>query len=122
MILEEGPLTFYNGSLASLVVEDLKEMGSLISEEDLQSFKSEVKDSIVLDSDPYYVHLPPAPASGHVVGFVMDILKHFEKEFSKRKNMESLDVHRIVEALKFGFVKRWLYDSEMNQKVGLYRV
>lgn len=117
LILKEGPLTFYNGSLASLVVEDLQEMDSLITKEDLQTFKAEVKDSLVVDFEPYYVYLPPPPASGHVVGFVMEILKYFKEEFSLKKNMESLEIHRIVEALKFGFVKRWLYDSEMDKEV-----
>ncbi|KAM7347466.1 uncharacterized protein ACRADG_007032 [Cochliomyia hominivorax] len=117
LIMEEGPLTFYNGLLASLVVKDLNEMGSWISEKDLIKFKIDIKDTLVVDLGHYYVHLPLPPASGHVVGFVMKILQKFQNEFSLTKTLNSLQVHRIVEALKFGFVKRWQYDSEVKYEI-----
>ncbi|XP_065364830.1 scoloptoxin SSD14 [Calliphora vicina] len=113
LLAEEGPLTFYNGSLSSLIVKDLNEMGSSVSLQDLHNFKAYIKESVKVDLDSYYLYLPAAPASGHIIGFIMQILLYFKHDFSLAKDLNALEVHRIVEALKFGFVKRWHSDAEI---------
>uniref|UniRef100_A0A1I8PLN7 Gamma-glutamyltransferase n=1 Tax=Stomoxys calcitrans TaxID=35570 RepID=A0A1I8PLN7_STOCA len=116
MLLSEGPATFYNGSLASLIVEDLKEMGSAITLSDLNEYRVDIRDSLKVDFDTFYLHVPPPPGSGHVLAFIMHILENFRETFVKLQDFQALDVHRIVEAFKFGFVKRWEYDTEIDEE------
>uniref|UniRef100_A0A1I8MBD4 Gamma-glutamyltranspeptidase n=1 Tax=Musca domestica TaxID=7370 RepID=A0A1I8MBD4_MUSDO len=117
MLMQEGPSTFYNGSLASLIVEDLNEMGCPITTEDLNGYQVDVVDSLRIDIDDFVLHVPSPPASGHIVAFVMQILKPFKKSFVKLLDFRDVDIHRIVEALKYGFVKRWEYDTEVDKEV-----
>ncbi|XP_073832158.1 scoloptoxin SSD14 [Musca autumnalis] len=116
VLMDEGPSTFYNGTLASMIVEDLNDMGSPITVEDLSDYKVDIRESIKIEMDAFYLHVPSPPASGHIVAFVMQILQHFKDSFVHLPDFRALDVHRIVEALKYGFVKRWEYDSEMSEE------
>lgn len=51
----------------------------------------------------------------------MQILRKFQDDFSRQKDFRAVDVHRIVEALKFGFVKRWEYDTAIDEEVSIKR-
>lgn len=117
LLMDEGPSTFYNGTLSTLIVQDLKDMGSSITEEDLTGFRVDIVESIKMEFDQFYLHVPPPPGSGHIVAFVMQILSNFKEAFLGLADFRSLDVHRILEALKFGFVKRWEYDTEIDDEV-----
>lgn len=117
LLMHEGPLTFYNGTLANLILQDLNDMGSVIKAQDLLTYKVEIKEAFVVDLGSYYLHLPAPPASGHVLGFIIKILKKFKTEFQDVKDLGALEIHRIVEALKFGFVKRWESDAETDDEV-----
>lgn len=39
LLAEKGGDDFYNGDLADLIVDDLKELGSIITKKDLQSYR-----------------------------------------------------------------------------------
>ncbi|KAI9582044.1 glutathione hydrolase 1 proenzyme isoform X1 [Glossina fuscipes] len=117
ILAEEGPSSFYNGTLSYRITEDLEAMGSPITKADLQSYKAKVRDAITVDLDNVTIHLPPSPGSGHVMAFIMNILGNFKDEFSRSSELRSLDMHRLIEAFKFGFVKRWEYDVEMDEMV-----
>uniref|UniRef100_A0A1B0G1Q8 Gamma-glutamyltransferase n=1 Tax=Glossina morsitans morsitans TaxID=37546 RepID=A0A1B0G1Q8_GLOMM len=117
ILAEEGPSSFYNGTLSYRITEDLEAMGSPITKADLQSYKAEVRDAISVNLDNVTIHLPPSPGSGHVMAFIMNILGNFKNEFTRSNELRPLDMHRLIEAFKFGFVKRWEYDVEMDEMV-----
>lgn len=39
MIAEKGGDDFYNGTLAELILDDLRDLGSIITKKDLESYK-----------------------------------------------------------------------------------
>uniref|UniRef100_A0A1A9WAG9 Gamma-glutamyltransferase n=1 Tax=Glossina brevipalpis TaxID=37001 RepID=A0A1A9WAG9_9MUSC len=117
ILAEEGPTSFYNGTLSYRIIEDFEAMGSPITKSDLQSYKADIQDAISVDIDNVTIHLPPPPGSGHVIAFIMNILRYFKNEFTHTSDLTALDMHRLIEAFKFGFVKRWEYDVEMDKAV-----
>ncbi|XP_030379577.1 glutathione hydrolase 1 proenzyme [Scaptodrosophila lebanonensis] len=114
-IAKEGPRSFYKGSLGKMVHDDLLEMKSVITENDLNAAHARLRESIVVPLDEYDLHLTPLPGSGYVLGFIMNILLQYRKEFQQKRHLGPLEIHRIVEAMKFGFVKRWQLDESVDE-------
>ncbi|XP_022208480.2 glutathione hydrolase 1 proenzyme isoform X2 [Drosophila obscura] len=113
----DGPYSFYNGSLAEDLLADLSDMGSAISKEDLNRADAKISEALVLPLDEYDLHLTPLPGSGHVLGLIMSILRHFRRDFARTNDMGPLEVHRMIEAMKFGFVKRWQLDEAADEQL-----
>ncbi|KAH8287610.1 hypothetical protein KR054_010749 [Drosophila jambulina] len=113
-LAREGPLSFYNGSIADDLLADLADIGSAITRRDLNRANAKLSRALVMPLDEYDLHLSPPPGSGHILGFVMNILREFRGDFASSPVMGARDIHRIVEAMKFGFVKRWQLDESAN--------
>ncbi|XP_017055520.1 glutathione hydrolase 1 proenzyme [Drosophila ficusphila] len=116
-LAKEGPLSFYKGSIADDLLADLKDMGSAIEREDLNRAHAKLTEAIVMPLDEYDLHLTPPPGSGHVLGFIMNILREFRSDFSRNKVMSPREIHLMVEAMKFGFVKRWQLDEAADEEL-----
>ncbi|XP_068141388.1 LOW QUALITY PROTEIN: glutathione hydrolase 1 proenzyme [Drosophila tropicalis] len=116
-LAKEGWSSFYNGSLHNDILADLRDMGSAIDASDLSAAEAELRESIVMPLDEFDLHLIPPPGSGLVLGFIMNILRAFRKDFARVEKLGALEVHRIVEALKFGFVKRWQLDPSADKNL-----
>ncbi|XP_055845791.1 glutathione hydrolase 1 proenzyme-like [Episyrphus balteatus] len=114
ILSENGSQDFYNGNLAEMIAKDLRDMGSIISLDDLKNYQAEILDSVHLNLGSDVLHLVPPVGSGVVIGQVMNILKGYN--FDKKKvHSEKILIHRIIEALKFGFASRWkLGDPNFN--------
>lgn len=117
ILAENGPLDFYNGTLAKLVAEDLHDLGSTITSYDLESYAADLVSSITmqLGNDTLYA-LPPI-SSGTVVASVLSVLEgyNFTSADMKGAKNQARTIHRIAEALKFGYAKRWeLGDLRFN--------
>jgi len=117
-LAREGPLSFYRGSIADDLLADLKDIGSLISREDLNRAHAKLSKALVLPLDEHDLHLTPPPGSGHVLGFIMNILREFRADFARIETMDAREIHLMVEAMKYGFVKRWQLDESANEEVG----
>ncbi|VDI34309.1 gamma-glutamyltranspeptidase / glutathione hydrolase / leukotriene-C4 hydrolase [Mytilus galloprovincialis] len=109
IIAEEGPQTFYNGSLSKNILEDLKEAGSIIQERDLQNYtvlQKEAVSSVLNDGSMLYS--APAPSGGPVWLFIMNIMDGYNitPESVLPEKSELLTYHRLVEAFKFAYAKR----------------
>ncbi|XP_037936273.1 scoloptoxin SSD14 isoform X2 [Teleopsis dalmanni] len=117
LLAENGPLDFYNGTLAKLVAEDLKDLGSPITLYDLETYVADLVSSITMQLGNDTLYSVPPISSGSVVANVLSILENFnftKADLADVKD-EALTIHRIVEALKFGFAKRWeLGDLRFN--------
>ncbi|XP_036318223.1 glutathione hydrolase 1 proenzyme-like [Rhagoletis pomonella] len=115
-LARDGPADFYHGDLMEKVVGDLREFGSPINELDMQNLTADLVFSPNVTLGPYTLHFTPPPGSGYVVGFVMKILEKFRMKFATVGNLDANGLHRIVEALKFGFVERWKLDVEAPEE------
>ncbi|XP_017853019.1 glutathione hydrolase 1 proenzyme isoform X2 [Drosophila busckii] len=115
VLAREGPRSFYNGTLSIKLLDDLADMGSNINTMDLKLAQAELVESIVLPLDEYELHLTPPPGSGHIVGLIMNILHEFKADFAAESKLNATQLHRIVEALKFGFVQRWRLDDRADE-------
>lgn len=118
LLADNGPLDFYNGNISRLLVEDLKELGSIITQDDLSSYSAEMRLSITMPLANGTLYVVPPVSSGSVVAHVLSILEGFNLTRSDLHDDESyaLTVHRIAEALKFGFARRTeLGDPRFNE-------
>ncbi|XP_045477237.1 glutathione hydrolase 1 proenzyme-like isoform X2 [Harmonia axyridis] len=109
ILAAEGPLAFYNGSLAQIVVEDIQAIGGIVSKEDLSSYTAEWMEPVSIrlrDDDTFYSIKPPG--SGVLLGFILGILNNYNFTANDIKNDDStiLTYHRIIEALKYAYAKR----------------
>ncbi|XP_044573204.1 glutathione hydrolase 1 proenzyme-like isoform X2 [Drosophila ananassae] len=113
-LASEGPYSFYNGSIANDLTADLREIGSVIDMEDLVNTNATFSESVVIPFDEYDLHLTPPPGSGYILGFILNILREFRADFAEARSIGALEIHRMVEAMKFGFVQRWQLDEKSD--------
>ncbi|XP_017853266.1 glutathione hydrolase 1 proenzyme isoform X2 [Drosophila busckii] len=108
LLAENGAMDFYNGTLAKLIIEDLNELGSKMSEDDLDAYQAEVRLSITMPLGSDTVYAVPPVSSGSVVSYVLSVLKgyNFTREDFGSDEQLALTIHRISEALKLGFARR----------------
>ncbi|XP_069122923.1 glutathione hydrolase 1 proenzyme-like [Argopecten irradians] len=110
IIADEGPDAFYNGTLSKRIVEDIREAGGNITEQDLLHYTAEVKDPLVIRlSDNSTVYSPPPPSSGAVYAMILNIIDKFgmTEDSISTPQKKVLAWHRIVEAFKFAYAKRF---------------
>jgi gamma-glutamyltranspeptidase/glutathione hydrolase len=63
-LAEEGPASFYTGSIGRKLAEDMAVSGGRVTAEDLAAYQPVVRDPIVVSSDGWQVATNPAPAIG----------------------------------------------------------
>uniref|UniRef100_A0A0A1XBJ8 Gamma-glutamyltranspeptidase 1 n=1 Tax=Zeugodacus cucurbitae TaxID=28588 RepID=A0A0A1XBJ8_ZEUCU len=117
LLAENGPLDFYNGTLARLVEEDLKDLGSTVTAYDLESYSADMVSSITMQLGDDILYAVPPVSSGTVVANILSILEgfNFTKADLVDEENEAKTLHRFAEALKYGFAKRWeLGDLRFN--------
>ena len=113
IIANEGVETMYshNGTIAKLLVNEMKNLGGIITVEDLARYKVEWKSPISTKlKGNYTLHSVPLPASGMVLSLILNMLNGFEPSYS-------VDFyHQMIECFKYGYGKRTLLgDLPFNQ-------
>jgi len=104
IIAAEGGDALYsrNGSLFNDFMKDLKEYGSIITEDDILNYKVQWTEPVVNQLDEnYQLFSMPLPGSGLILSFILNIIKgydHFDGGI--------LSYHRLVEAFKFAYAER----------------
>lgn len=102
LIAEEGVDTLYNnGTLARMLVSEIKELGGLITTEDFMDYKVRWEDSISTTFNNNTIHTVPLPASGSVLILILNVLNGF---LPSVRNMTFYQ--RFVECFKFAYAKR----------------
>ncbi|KAF1743330.1 hypothetical protein MXB_3272 [Myxobolus squamalis] len=105
------PMSFYDGSLAEDIVNDIKNVSGLITLEDLKNYKVKKRNTIDLKlGNGLVIKAAPPPFGGIIVEFILNILQgyNFTKLNFNSDESTALTYHRIIEAMKFGFAKRTL--------------
>ncbi|XP_055300761.1 scoloptoxin SSD14-like isoform X2 [Sitodiplosis mosellana] len=103
IIAEEGADTMYtkNGTIANLLVDEIKELGGIITIDDFVDYKTEwAKPVSTKLRGNYTIHSTPLPASGMILSFMLNVLSGFEPSFTVKF------IHQMIESFKYGYAKR----------------
>ena len=110
IIAKEGPEAYYNGSLSGRIIADIQDHGGIITLDDLREYKAVWRQpsKTILRSRNLTVNTMPAPSSGPVLQYMLNILDGYDLRPSDIQGIEakSRTYHRIVETFKFGFAER----------------
>ncbi|CAG8534050.1 15503_t:CDS:10 [Acaulospora morrowiae] len=94
---------FYNGSIARSLVKTIKASGGLMTLEDLADYRPVLREPVVGYYHGRKVITTPEPASGAILIFMLNILEGYELN---KSSLTGINLHRLVETLKFGFARR----------------
>uniref|UniRef100_A0AAR5PM46 Gamma-glutamyltransferase n=1 Tax=Dendroctonus ponderosae TaxID=77166 RepID=A0AAR5PM46_DENPD len=109
LIAVNGGDDLYNGTLAKMFLDDLKEAGGIITSEDLEKYEAEWMDPISIKfSTQETVYTSPPPGSGAILTLILGILDgyQFDRDNIEDLNSTVLTYHRIIEAFKYAYAKR----------------
>ncbi|XP_067653668.1 glutathione hydrolase 1 proenzyme-like [Haliotis asinina] len=124
-ISTEGALAFYNGSLTDAIVSEIQENGGIITKEDLNTYTVSWRTPLTFTlRDGTTVHSMPAPGSGAVYAYILNILDGYNLTTESVSNDDNriLTYHRIAEAFKFAYAKRTeLGDEDFENVAELMR-
>ncbi|XP_065092605.1 glutathione hydrolase 1 proenzyme-like isoform X2 [Ochlerotatus camptorhynchus] len=109
-ISEHGGNSLYEGELLQQFADDLKDMGSIITKQDLETYEVLWNDSIPIDINGDTMYVVPPPASGILLSFIVNILKNYNFKPEDLSTVKStiITYHRIIEAFKHTYGKRSL--------------
>jgi len=78
VLAAEGPDTFYHGSLARRIAEDLHRHGAFVTAEDLAAYEAEVRAPVTGPYRGWRVSSSPPPGSGVQILQILNILEGYE--------------------------------------------
>ncbi|KAL1748659.1 gamma-glutamyltranspeptidase [Schizophyllum fasciatum] len=100
-IAEYGSEAMYSGPIAESLVRRIQETGGIVTLEDLQNYFVEVGPALEGSYRGKKVYTFDAPTSGPVLLHALNLMEHYSLE-----ERTPLNVHRMVEAMKFAFAGR----------------
>ncbi|XP_063225047.1 scoloptoxin SSD14-like [Bacillus rossius redtenbacheri] len=103
VISKEGPEALYTGSLVDGFVKDVRDLGGIITRQDMADYSVRWAEPAVarLDDGDLTAYSMPLSGSGHLVAFMLQVLDGFLPE---RPNVTAY--HRVAEAMKFAYGRR----------------
>ena len=113
-IAQHGTQWFYDGPFSVMVENWMKENGGIITRQDLQNYKTRIREPIRSQYRGYEIFGFPPPSSGGVhVAQILNILESFELKKIFQEDPAKLN-HVVAEAMKLAFADRahWLGDSD----------
>ncbi|KAM9539672.1 glutathione hydrolase 5 proenzyme-like isoform 1-T2 [Salvelinus alpinus] len=117
-IAEQGVDAFYTGQIGHDLIQDVKAAGGTLTMEDLKSFRVRVEDAWTVPLGDYQMHIPPPPAGGVMLAFILNLVKgfHFTPR-SMEEDQKVLTYHCYIEAAKFANgQRRSSHDPVFNTK------
>jgi len=107
-IASEGTRGFYEGPVAQLIEEEMKQGGGLISAEDLKNYKPIEREPVRGTYRGYDILSMPPPSSGgvHVIQ-MLNILEGYD--LAKLGHDTADSIHRLVEAMRRAYADRAKY-------------
>lgn len=108
IIAANGGNDLYNGTLAKMLTEDLKEVQSIVTNFDLAQYKVRWDDSMKYDLNGDSMYVNPVPAGGIILGLILNILKGYNitSDDISTEPKTILLYHRMMESFKFAFAER----------------
>lgn len=110
-LAEEGPRDFYEGQLATKLVEAVRHAGGVFGFRDLREYKPEWRAPLKLRYGPYEIYTVPPPSSGGlVIAETLNILANDDLAASGFQTPKTL--HLMVEAQRRAFIDAGRYVSD----------
>ncbi|OAD61360.1 Gamma-glutamyltranspeptidase 1 [Eufriesea mexicana] len=109
IIAEKGVSEFYNGTLGKLLVQDLREKGSIITFEDLNSYRATWDEPLQSNlANGMKLFTIGLPASGALLTYILNILNEFNftPDSIADFNQTTLTYHRMIETFKYAYALR----------------
>ncbi|GBB98511.1 hypothetical protein RclHR1_03250005 [Rhizophagus clarus] len=103
LISKNGSEVFYRGSIAKSIVKTIQATGGIMTLEDLSNFEPVVSKPIYGYYHGRKIMTLNAPSGGPVLLSILNILEGYQLS---KEGLNGLNLHRIIEALKFGFALR----------------
>ncbi|XP_006461504.1 gamma-glutamyltransferase [Agaricus bisporus var. bisporus H97] len=101
IIAEQGPDAFYDGPIADALVEKVRQTGGILTTEDLKQYRVRVDKAFHGTYRGRHVYTNHAPGAGPLLLQMLHVLENYD--LTERT---PLNVHRVVETLKFAFASR----------------
>ncbi|KAG8383471.1 hypothetical protein BUALT_Bualt04G0016700 [Buddleja alternifolia] len=104
LISKYGTKAFYNGSIGVSLVEDIKNVGGILTLEDLRDYQVKLRETIAMNvMDVEILSMPPPSSGGASLSLILNILARYQ---DLSNISDSLLTHREIEALKNAFAVR----------------
>lgn len=101
-IAEKGVDEFYSGKIGRDLIQDIKAAGGTLTMKDLESFHVKVEDAWTVPLGDTKMHIPPPPAGGALLAFILRIMEGFSLTSDSLVGDEKIQLyHRYIEAAKF---------------------
>ena len=118
LIARDGADAFYEGPIAETMVEDIRQAGGIITLKDWSSYRAMSRQTLVGSYRGLRLVTAPSPACGSILLMALNLLENFDMNSG---NNASLNVHRMLESLKFGFAYRTYLGDPEFLKVYLFK-
>ncbi|KAF8482933.1 gamma-glutamyltranspeptidase [Russula ochroleuca] len=116
LIAERGPDAFYQGEVADAIISKIRAEGGIMTHEDLVNYQVNVSRALEGTYRGLKVYTSHAPTSGPVLLHMLNLLENYDLPTEGRTEV---NVHRLVEAMKFGFAARTrIYDPSFSDGSG----
>jgi len=116
LIAEQGADAFYQGEVADAIISKIRTEGGIMTHEDLVKYKVNVSRALEGTYRDLKVYTSHAPTSGPVLLHMLNLLEKYDLPAEGRAEV---NVHRLVEAMKFGFAARTrICDPAFNNDPG----
>ena len=106
-IAREGSDTFYRGELGRQLVEGLRDLGALLTMEDLERYTVRLSAPLWGEYRGYRIAVAPAPSGGPTVLEALHLLACFP--LAEYGHNSSRTLHILIEAFRQAFVDRFAY-------------
>ncbi|KAM6945173.1 gamma-glutamyltransferase 5a [Lycodopsis pacificus] len=117
-IAKQGAEAFYTGRIAEDLIHDIQEAGGTLTAQDLASYKVTVTDAWVVPFGEYQMYIPPPPAGGIILSFILNLMKGYNLDSTSLiGEQKTLFYHRLVEAFKFSNgLKKYIRDPGFSSE------
>ncbi|XP_078127731.1 glutathione hydrolase 5 proenzyme [Sander vitreus] len=117
-IAEQGADAFYTGKIGHDLIQDIEAAGGTLKTEDLKSFKVRVEDAWTVPVGNTQMHIPPPPAGGALLAFILRLMKGFPLTPNSLDGGQRIQMyHHYIEAAKFANgQRRSISDPVFNKK------
>jgi gamma-glutamyltranspeptidase/glutathione hydrolase len=102
LIAQQGKKAFYEGEIATNIVQEMKANGGLISFDDLSKYEPKIRKPVEGEYKGYKIYSMPPPSSGgvHLIQ-MLNILKGFDLKKSGQNTANT--IHLITETMKLAY-------------------